>query len=124
MSNQNKQHRQFKRLKFNCLVELENGNARPVCELVDISLRGALVNNCSGASPEAGAACRLIISLNDDDNLQIVMDGVVAHKNENRVGIRCEHIDIDSMTHLRRLIEVNMGDLALLERELNLLWGH
>ncbi len=31
---------------------------------------------------------------------------------------RCEHIDIDSITHLKRLIELNLGDEALLHREL------
>jgi len=30
-------------------------------------------------------------------------------------------IDVDSMTHLRRLIELNLGDPTLLERELKAL---
>jgi hypothetical protein len=34
------------------------------------------------------------------------------------VGLHCRHIDIESLAHLRRLIELNLGDPALLEREL------
>jgi hypothetical protein len=33
----------------------------------------------------------------------------------------CESIDLDSITHLRRLVELNAGDPALLERELTAL---
>ena len=34
------------------------------------------------------------------------------------VGMVCRHIDVDSISHLRRLVELNLGDEALLEREL------
>ena len=34
------------------------------------------------------------------------------------IGFVCRHIDVDSISHLRRLVELNLGDEALLEREL------
>jgi len=34
-----------------------------------------------------------------------------------------QHIDLDSISHLRRLVELNLGDEALLERELAALGG-
>jgi hypothetical protein len=34
------------------------------------------------------------------------------------VGLRCDRLDVDSMSHLRRLVELNLGDPALLERDL------
>jgi len=43
----------------------------------------------------------------------------VAHVEGGRVGLRRTHIDIESVTHLRRLVELNLGDPALLERELH-----
>lgn len=49
------------------------------------------------------------------------MNGSIAHKIENRVGIHCKTIDIDSMTHLRKLVEYNLGDHDLLERDLEAL---
>ena len=33
-------------------------------------------------------------------------------------GLLCKGIDLDSVTHLRRLIELQLGDPALLERDL------
>ena len=49
----------------------------------------------------------------------IRMTVTVMHVHADRIGLHCEHIDIDSVTHLRRLIELNLGDPELLERELS-----
>jgi len=37
------------------------------------------------------------------------------------LGLSCREIDLDSITHLRRLVALNLGDEALLDRELGLL---
>ncbi len=37
------------------------------------------------------------------------------------LGLRCEDIDVDSITCLRRLVELNLGEPELLERELSAL---
>ena len=36
-------------------------------------------------------------------------------------GIKGESMDLDSVTHLRRLIELNVGDPVLLEEEISFL---
>jgi hypothetical protein len=46
------------------------------------------------------------------------MDGVVVHQDGQHIGIKCRHIDVDSLTRLRRLVELNLGDATLLDREL------
>jgi hypothetical protein len=48
----------------------------------------------------------------------IVMAVSVAHQGAGRIGLDCTHIDIESAQHLRRLVELNLGDDALLHREL------
>ena len=116
-------NRRTHRIPFECQVEFDFDDYRMVCELYDISLKGALVGACSGATPAPGTACKLILELDGDNEQRIVMEGSIAHKRENRVGIHCESIDIDSMTHLRRLVEFNLGDSALLERDLEALVG-
>ncbi len=60
---------------------------------------------------------RLEVQLQDSP-VRIVMEGAVAHRGDGRVGLRCTSIDMDSMIHLRRLMELNLGDPGLLEREL------
>lgn len=110
-------HRRTHRICFDYLVDFETSECSYVCELVDISLKGALIAACSGATPEAGSQCKLIISLDESKEVQIIMVGTIAHKIENRVGIHCESIDSDSMTHLRKLVELNLGDVDLVNRE-------
>ena len=109
------------RVDFNALVEFETSESQLVCDLYDISLQGALIGACSGATPGAGTPCKLIINLDEAGDVQIIMNGTVAHKIENRVGIHCESIDSDSMTHLRKLVEYNLGDVDLVDRDFDAL---
>lgn len=118
MTNSTSEERSFQRIHFDCLVKFELGDLRLDCELVDISLRGALIHNCTGATLDTGAPCKLILSLDETGETQIIMKGSIAHKKNNRIGICCTSIDLDSMTHLRKLVEVNLADPALLEREI------
>ena len=115
------ENRHFHRVNFNCLVNFEAGEYSYVCELVDISLQGALIAACSGATPSEGTPCKLTINLNDSHEIAIVMEGRVARKIENRVGIHCESIDVDSMQHLRKLVELNLGDTELVNRDFDAL---
>ena len=45
----------------------------------------------------------------------------LAHHENEVFGLRCVDIDLDSMTHLRRLIELNSEDDNPLQRELSAL---
>lgn len=48
----------------------------------------------------------------------IVMEGKVIHHEGQLIGIECQSIDLDSMTNLRRLVELNIGNEKQVEREL------
>jgi hypothetical protein len=50
-----------------------------------------------------------------------MMSVELVHKEKGRLGFKCKHIDIDSITHLRRLVELNLGNADMLERELSAL---
>ena len=54
----------------------------------------------------------------DDSDIQISMEVEATHLDDKRLGVYCHHIDIDSATHLKRMIELNVGDEELLHREL------
>lgn len=49
------------------------------------------------------------------------MEISLAWARDGLLGFECQHIDLDSISHLRRLVELNLGDEELLERELALL---
>lgn len=46
------------------------------------------------------------------------MEVVLTRTQPQSLGFVCRHIDLDSISHLRRLVELNLGDEQLLEREL------
>lgn len=111
--------RQFVRSAFHAPVQLQLRGRSVPAQLLDISLKGALLEWGAGEVVQAGEACRLRLELAPD--AVILMEGAVAYRRDQHVGLRCEHIDVDSMTHLRQLVERNAQDPALLERDLGLL---
>jgi hypothetical protein len=113
--------RRFWRAVFHADVQLVVGAATLEAEVLDISLKGALVDLRGPWNARLGDGCRLTLNLGGDTI--ITMETVVAHIAGARIGLRCTDIDIDSITHLRRLVELNAGDPALLDRELAALVG-
>jgi PilZ domain len=81
-----------------------------------VSLRGALVRVPDAFAWAEGEPCTLFIRLDHGANT-IRMTGAIAHRDTASVGVACHEMDLDSVAHLRRLIEVNLGDDRLLHRE-------
>lgn len=77
----------------------------------------------SGTAPEVGMPCLVKLPLGESGSGDIViaMAGELAHVEGDHAGVLCRSIDLESITHLRRLIEVNLGDPAASERELKAL---
>ncbi|MBA1148397.1 PilZ domain-containing protein [Ectothiorhodospiraceae bacterium WFHF3C12] len=84
--------------------------------VVDISLKGALVRLAPHHPAVPEGPGRLCIEL--APGAEIVMECEIAHREGRQLGLHCLHIDIDSVSHLRRLLELNLGDPELLNREL------
>jgi hypothetical protein len=119
--------RRFSRIHFSAPGRLSFpvGEEERECavEILDLSLKGALVKSDPPAGLTVGARGALEVDLDDtsDDSLtegSLYMSVEVAHIEAGEVGLRCAEIDLDSITHLRRLIELNLGDETLLSREL------
>ncbi|MCH7475838.1 MAG: PilZ domain-containing protein [Gemmatimonadetes bacterium] len=87
-------------------------------QLIDISLKGALVDRPADFEAETDRPAHLDVDLGAPGAV-ISMDCEIAHLTADRVGLRCVTIDLDSIAHLRRLIELNSGDPKLVERELS-----
>jgi hypothetical protein len=108
--------RQFWRATFRSPVHLVDKRGTVPAELIDISLKGALIKVPPEWQGRIQDNCQLKLKLTEGS--AIIMRALVAHVEGRRVGLHCESIDLDSITHLRRLVELNAGDPALLEREL------
>ncbi len=111
------ERRHFSRIPFHRPATLALGGAELGCALLDVSLKGALVELPRALEAAPGQPCTLTIRLAGDEAL-IRMEAVVAHLEGTTLGVRCTAIDLDSIAHLRRLVEMNLGDEELLHREL------
>ncbi len=115
------ERRHFWRAGFHAPARLSLPNGIVDAELLDISLKGALVELAAGEWAFPEQVCQLRLPLGETGEA-IVMRATVTHVHDGRwLGLRCDAIDIDSITHLRRLVELNAGDPGLLDRELSAL---
>jgi hypothetical protein len=112
--------RHFTRIAFDARARLLQGESDWSTQLLDISLKGALVAQPDGTALHQGEPVSLYLLLSDDET-EIRMDGHVVHQEQGHLGIVCDHIDVDSASHLRRIVELNTGSETLLEREFDAL---
>jgi hypothetical protein len=115
------ERRHFWRASFHAPAQLALQSGIRDAALLDISLKGALVELPSGDLVVAGEQCQLRLPIGEAGQA-IVMRATVVHVHDGRwLGLHCDGIDIDSITHLRRLVELNEGDPGLIDRELSAL---
>ena len=109
--------RQFTRILFSIKAELTvEENSYPV-SIQDISLNGALVT-----SPEPTEQLKHklgVLSFEFDEDDKVEMHIAVVHCQKNEMGLRVNAIDIDSISILRRMVELNLGDEVQLNKELS-----
>jgi hypothetical protein len=111
--------RRFSRIVFHRPADLATRAGQASCSARRLA-QGALVEAPVGFEAPVGLACTLTIRL-DGAEAVIRMDGEIAHRQGRQVGVRCTEIDLESIAHLRRLVELNVGDDELLHRELSAL---
>jgi len=119
MTEQASDRRRFRRIAFDAKPELrQNGNEWPV-QLVDLSLKGLLAQR-----PEdwkGNKALPFAVDIRLDPKAHIKMQVRLTHEADGQLGFVCTDIDLDSISHLKRLIELNLGDEEELHRELSAL---
>jgi hypothetical protein len=111
------ERRRFRRIDFDARVEIAQGEANWQAQLLDISLKGLLLAKMGPyqLQPTAPLLVKIILS----DQTSIAMSAQVVHQTLEQLHVACVTIDIDSISHLRRLIELNIGDANAAERELS-----
>ena len=115
------QKRRFDRIHFDSECELHiPGRSPAVVQIHDISLHGALVESKQPIKMNLGDKAELILYLTNE--VMINMPSVLRSiPEQNLYGFEAESLDIDSMAHLRRLVELNLGSEDLLHRNLEAL---
>ena len=108
--------RRFSRIPFASQANLILPDGIRQALVIDISLKGALVRVDGDFFTAIGDIARLEISLDTEDT--ITMAVTIVHRQDALLGLACREIDLDSITHLRRLVQLNLGDEAMLDRNL------
>ena len=113
------ERRNFHRVPFATKTEINCNEKKFHGELLDISLQGALVLGKEDIPLARGDLCALSINLPDTE-VTMQFDVHLVHLQDNRLGFRFIGEDIESMTHLRRLLELNIGSAETVEEEISL----
>lgn len=85
----------------------------------DLSLKGCMLKVPESWHGVRGRNYQLTFSLHESAN--IAMGLIMAHASPGISGFQCIHIDLDSICELRRLVELNLGNSQVLERDLRAL---
>ncbi len=118
VSENSENRRKFKRILFDADTRIVGDSVDTPAKLIDISLNGLLLQRPIHWTTAIGTELSVSIKLDQEEEYTILMQTKVAHIEDDKIGLHCEHIDMDSITNLRRLLELNLGDPELLEREL------
>lgn len=110
--------RQFTRILFLIKATLTVEEQIYPISIHDISLNGALVTTPDTQHLLKNKQGVLSFYLGDG-SAEVTMLVDVVHQEDDEIGLKCKTIDIDSITHLRRLVELNLGDESQLSKELS-----
>ncbi|MFA5679203.1 MAG: PilZ domain-containing protein [Pseudomonas sp.] len=112
--------RRFSRIPFDAPVRLHQDHWQAQTLLLDISLRGLLLQQPeTWNAADSSQPVQVIIELSGLE--QIHMEAQPVFSREGLLGLACRHLDLNSSSHLNRLIMLNLGEEAL-ERELAALY--
>ncbi len=117
----NQERRRFSRIPFHISAELIMTEGQSlVVEVADLSLHGVLIEKPDTWYAPKGTEFTLALTL-ENSATKLDMSVAVAHIDEDFIGFECKNIDLDSISHLKRLIELNLGNSEILNRELSAL---
>lgn len=108
--------RNYHRIPFTTTATILLDHRRLVCELVDIALRGTLLQTDELISLKVGERALVEIEL-VGSQLKLTFGVELIHREQNQYGFLFIDADDESIAHLRRLLELNLGDSGQIDRE-------
>lgn len=116
------ERRKFSRVVFsgNCSLseELSDEVKTWKTDLLDLSLNGALVLRPELWYDKNETPVKLNLQLEGSD-VVLEISGVVCHQEECLLGIKFLTLSLESISHLKRLIQLNLADEDMLHREIS-----
>lgn len=116
------ERRRFTRIASDKPLLVKLGETQFHGKVTDVSLHGLLFECVEAGALSSGTRIQASLML-DDESPCITLSGTIAHASNGHFGLHCDSLDIDSAMRLRRLVELNLDDSGLLERNLEQLLG-
>ena len=111
------ERRKFSRVVYRTPATITQNGKSWESKVLDLSLKGALLATPEDweAGNEADYDVRFCLQ---DTDIELDMDLKLIQETNEYLRFQIDHIDIDSASHLKRLVELNVGNDDLLHREL------
>lgn len=110
------EQRHYQRIGFRTEAAIKTAEATYSCQLVDLALQGALFRCDMDTSLKVGQKANLLISLPDSE-ISLNFTAELIHKHDRFCGFLFLTEDVETLVHLRRLLELNIGDAEKTDQE-------
>jgi len=111
------ERRRFSRIVYQAQATLTQESTQVNALVCDLSLHGLLVTSDQSNLLDMNKQVDVEFSLAGSD-VTIQLVGNIVGLNNNVIRLSIDHIDIESIGHLKRLVELNVGDDDLLHRDI------
>ncbi|MBD3671520.1 MAG: PilZ domain-containing protein [Gammaproteobacteria bacterium] len=111
------ERRHFTRIPFDAQVTISQDDKSWQTQLLDISLHGVLLECPDQCSGQTGDSFSIELPLAEESSIKI--NGSVAHMEGNQIGLSFDNMGLESASHLKRLLLLNLGDQDLIDREIH-----
>ncbi|PCI08564.1 MAG: PilZ domain-containing protein [Gammaproteobacteria bacterium] len=111
------ERRIYNRIPFTAEILMQSGSEEWSCNLLDISLKGMLVEPPENIDINLSNPCGMALFLGEDIAIHARVS--IIRSDDNNWGLKWLQIDVNSLQHLRHLIELNVSNPAMLMRELS-----
>jgi len=108
--------RNYQRIPFQSTATILVDQQPIVCEVIDLALRGALLQTRDPLPIKIGEVVQVKVELPDSD-LKLTFGAELIHHEQHQYGFLFIDADVESLAHLRRLLELNLGDGEQVDRE-------
>lgn len=113
------ERRRFSRIPIDYRINIIFPDGKQITGIVDnISLKGILVGLDQPTTAQGQVVFEIRLVENDDSMVISGQAEIVRRPEPNQIGLKLVHTDVDSLTHLRRIVELNTGDSDQVSEEI------
>lgn len=111
------ERRHYTRVNFASEAQIVQDDRHYDVKVIDISLNGILIESPEDYTLKTEQVVLIQVQLAGDINIE--MRSKLVHNSNDLLGLQCISVDMESMSHLRRLMELNLEDPNAPERVLD-----